>query len=373
MPNATFKIMNQDFSILNSINESAAIINSDGVILFVNTSWNLFSSENGGSESTSIGANYLKVCNKVGGSDIGIAENVSAGISAIICKQKNMFEIEYPCHSPSQQRWFILRASRLSTNDELILVMHINITKRKLAEIELENKNEKMQIINDRLHSSLYKIAHDIQGPLNSLIGLIDISKKTNDIASIKMSMDIMNKSSINLKSFVQETLKYISFNPINERLNFDDFLQQQLKSVETLLAANSIEIQLDLGLNKEFYTNTTEFRSIFTNLLYNSIKYYDPEKNKRFINIFFRVEESKVLLKIKDNGIGITKKDLSKLFEQNFQVNPISSEGTGLGLYMVKKSVDLLNGKINVFSDLKNETEFTVELPNKKPDANYP
>ncbi len=360
--------MKQDFSILDSLIESSAIIDNSGIILFVNRAWCLFSNENNGDGTkTDIGVNYLSVCDNVVGEESEITKNASTGIRNVITGVQKIFELEYPCHSPVEKRWFILRASRLSTNDKLILVMHINITKRKLAEIDLELNNEKMKVINDRLHSSIYKIVHDIQSPLNSIIGIIDLSKKDNDIQSIKKSMDLMNKSSINLKSFINETLNYISSTATYDFLDFNIFLQSQLELIDPLLQANSIEIKRDLGAKNKFYTNSVEFRSIFTNLLYNAIKYCDPEKNKKYINILLRIEEDRIILKIKDNGIGIKKEHLSQLFESNFQVNKAKSEGIGLGLYMVKKSVEALEGTITVTSDFKNETEFTVEIPNKK------
>ncbi len=348
--------------------ESAAVINSEGLIIFVNRAWKLFSKKNEGNETeTNVGVNYLSVCGRVVGNDSGLTSNASLGIREVIAREREMFELEYPCHSPTEKRWFILRASRHLTNDKLTLVMHINITKRKLGEMEVERNNETIQIINKRLNSSIYKIAHDIQGTLNSIMGLINISKEESDIGSIKMYLDLINKSSINLNSFIKETLHYSSSGSTNNYLDFDILLQKELESLEPLLKVNSIEVKPDVGENEKFYTNHIEFRSVITNLLTNAIKYCDPEKSKKIIEVFFRTEENKAILKIKDNGIGIKKENIPRLFELNFQVDKDSSGGVGLGLYMVKQSVDLLKGTISVSSNLKIETEFTVEIPNNK------
>ena len=176
----------------------------------------------------------------------------------------------------------------------------------------------------------------------------------------------MINSSSINLKSFIHETLQYISSNPVNEYLNFDLLVQKELQSLQPLLDENSIEIKLDVEEKIKFHTNIFEFHSVFSNILSNSIKYCDQNKSKKHIHIFFKTEKNKAVLIIKDNGIGIKKDDLAKLFELNFQVKKNTKSGVGLGLFMVKKSVLILEGTISVSSVYEKETQFTVEIPNK-------
>jgi len=359
--------MNEDFYILDSIKESAAVIDSDGFIIFVNKAWKLFSKDNDGNPTkTNVGINYLSICDRGIGDEADLMMNASSGIRKVIAGKKETFELEYPCHSPFKKKWFTLRASKLLTDNKLTLVLHIDITKRKLVEIEVEKNNEKIQIINERLNSAIYKIVHDIQSPLNSIIGIVNLSKKESDIGLIKTYMDLINKSSINLNSFINETLHYISSSSVYDYLDFNVLLQEQLETIEPLLKENSIEIRLDLGENNTFHTNPFEFRSVFANILTNALKYSDPKKAKKYIDIFFRVYEDKAILKIKDNGIGIREQDIPRLFEHNFQINKNSSSGVGLGLFMVKKSIILLEGSISVNSTFKIETEFTVEVPNK-------
>ena len=103
---------------------------------------------------------------------------------------------------------------------------------------------------------------------------------------------------------------------------------------------------------------------SILSNLISNSIKYSDNKKTEKFIKITFLSEKGKAVLKVEDNGIGIRKKEFSKVFERKFQVDEKSSEGGGIGLYMVQKSVLLLGGTINFKSNFGIGTEFIVELP---------
>ena len=106
------------------------------------------------------------------------------------------------------------------------------------------------------------------------------------------------------------------------------------------------------------------------SNLIGNSIKYIDEKKNDKSIQITFSSDDSKGILKIEDNGIGINKKEIPKLTEQNYQVNKSSSDGKGLGLYMVNKSVVLLGGTLRIRSDFGIGSEVIIEIPNSRKDV---
>ena len=84
---------------------------------------------------------------------------------------------------------------------------HIDITNRKIAELEVEKNYSKSLNINERLHATLYRIVHDIQNPLSSIMGLVDLSKSESDTKTLKKYLEIIEKGSTNLSSFVKETL----------------------------------------------------------------------------------------------------------------------------------------------------------------------
>lgn len=127
-------------------------------------------------------------------------------------------------------------------------------------------------------------------------------------------------------------------------------------------------------GINLIFDTNREEniisldkdkYEKIILNLLSNSIKFTPKGKN---INVTVITEKDCVLIKIKDEGIGISKENLSKIFDRFVQVNnPVSnnSQGTGLGLSLVKNFVELMNGEIEVKSKLDEGTEFSLKFSN--------
>lgn len=120
-------------SVLDALAENVVVLNPEGLIVMVNRSWLAFASENGASATTSnaIGVNYLKVCEACRGQDADYAMQAVQGIRAVLSGQQPSFSMEYPCHSPTQQRWFVMNVSGLHGPDGGRLgavVSHVNIS-----------------------------------------------------------------------------------------------------------------------------------------------------------------------------------------------------------------------------------------------------
>ena len=134
-------------NVLDSLPEHIAVTDRDGRIVMVNAAWRGFAERNGGAATNrcGIGTNYLEVCLspeaiRQGGRQDGIARAVHDGLHRILDGKADDFTIEYPCHSPNEQRWFLMHATRLNDHDGGIVVSHINITNRKLMELRLDDE-----------------------------------------------------------------------------------------------------------------------------------------------------------------------------------------------------------------------------------------
>jgi len=116
------------------------------------------------------------------------------------------------------------------------------------------------------------------------------------------------------------------------------------------------------VAYKKDFFTSPKLLHSIFQNLISNAIKY--RSKNKPFIKVSVIENSDKdLLITVNDNGIGISTADQKKLFDKAFQVNE-NNVGHGVGLYLVKESVERLNGSIQVQSQLGKGTSFVLQIP---------
>ena len=137
-------------SILDSLTAHIAVLDAQGVIVAVNSAWRRFAEENGLSESCRnlLGFNYLHACKNASNQpDGGEASAAQMGIAGVLEGEQESFHLEYPCHSPTQQRWFHMTVLPLQGSRRGVVVSHENITVRKLMEDELKASEKKFRSI----------------------------------------------------------------------------------------------------------------------------------------------------------------------------------------------------------------------------------
>ncbi len=126
--------------VLNSLEEQVAVIDKNGTIVDVNAAWKRFGVENGLSEDfTSVGCNYLDVCSAPVNNVDSHTSEARQGIADVIAGKRDTFYFEYPCHSPTEKRWFMMRVRCVKDSSKrFFVVSHQDITLRKLAEERAE-------------------------------------------------------------------------------------------------------------------------------------------------------------------------------------------------------------------------------------------
>ena len=129
-------------STINALRSHIAILDESGVIIFVNEAWRRFAEANQLNLSDhGLGTNYLKVCESAEGEDAPLAQEALNGLKALLDFRQDVFTLEYPCHSPTEKRWFNMRATRFMDGDSpRVVVAHLDITKEKLAEKMLQDR-----------------------------------------------------------------------------------------------------------------------------------------------------------------------------------------------------------------------------------------
>ena len=114
--------------------------------------WSRFADDNGGlPEHTGVGTNYLDVCRRAGGRDADDAARSLDGLQAVLSGSQPEFRLEYPCHSPTERRWFLLQASPVSGSPGGAVTAHLTITERKLAEEVVRRSAAELSRSNDEL------------------------------------------------------------------------------------------------------------------------------------------------------------------------------------------------------------------------------
>ncbi len=134
-------------TVLNSMSAHIAIIDGKGVILETNRAWQEFAVKNGMAEDqTSIGTNYVEMCDAAVGEGAEDAHAVAEGIRDVVNLRKEEFLYDYPCHTPTAKHWHYLRVIRITDTDPLRLVIsHEDITALKLAEEQLYERERELE------------------------------------------------------------------------------------------------------------------------------------------------------------------------------------------------------------------------------------
>ena len=136
-------------SILSALHASIAVINEEGVIISTNQTWDDFTNSNDGQLiNCGIGINYLEVC-KNSMREENDAYNANKGILSVLTGKKFIFEMEYPCHSPTEKRWFSMRITPFKGKSGGAVITHYNITEKKLQELEVQKSNELFRAITE--------------------------------------------------------------------------------------------------------------------------------------------------------------------------------------------------------------------------------
>ncbi len=236
----------------------------------------------------------------------------------------------------------------------------------KLRTIELKETNQKLNKTVKELDRFVYSASHDLSAPLKSILGLVNIAKLENKNSNLEIHLkyieDSINKQERVIKSLIQysrNSRQEIIIKP----LNIYNLVEQILLDLKYMPGSAQVEIIVDV--DKEMTINNDELRMkmILNNLLNNGIKYSDRDKKDSFVHVKMTLKENSWLLSVKDNGLGIAENQKGKVFDMFYRATE-ESDGSGLGLFIVKEAVDRLEGNISLESTLKEGSFFELEFP---------
>ncbi len=244
-------------------------------------------------------------------------------------------------------------------------------------ETTVEQRTIKLKETIDQLNKSVneldrfvYSASHDISAPLKSIQGLVNIAKIENRDKNLDVHLDYIEKSIRKLEEVIGDLIQF-SRNARSElsiiNISLYDFINEITHALKYLSSGYTLEIEIDIPKSAVIRSDQQRLQMIFHNLLTNAIKYQDKEKDTHWIKVHFSQNETHWTIDIKDNGIGIPADHAEKVFQMFYRATEYS-DGTGLGLYIVKEAVNKLGGEINLISEEHAGTHFSVTLPNEIP-----
>ncbi|SHI53131.1 PAS domain S-box-containing protein [Arenibacter nanhaiticus] len=244
-----------------------------------------------------------------------------------------------------------------------------DITERKNAELILEKQNHELLKTNKELDRFVYSVSHDLRSPLTSIQGLASIiedeTKEPETLEHVQMIKNNINR----LDEFTRKILSYSRNNRTDleiQTIPIKETIADIVLSLQNIANAQGISFDIDVKENSTFYSDKFRFKTILENLISNAIKYHKDCNSDKFISVKAISDDNILQLKVSDNGIGIPLEYQEKIFDMFFRISS-KAEGSGIGLYIVKDTIDKLEGSINVCSQVKTGTTFEIILKNFK------
>ncbi|MCU0430021.1 MAG: sensor histidine kinase [Cytophagaceae bacterium] len=235
-------------------------------------------------------------------------------------------------------------------------------------ELKINQQKNIIQEQKDQIENFLYRASHDIKGPLKSIDGLARLGLIDQQYGPEYFSR--IQRMTIRLQKIVDNFLSLVKNNnsPITvEEVRLKEIVQQCLED-QFLEYPGRNEITIENLVDETVIVETEYFSlySILQNILENAIKYRDPQKPNKYIRIQAKRYEFHLKLEVEDNGQGIHPSFKEKVFSMFYRANIENTEGVGMGLYIVKQSLERIQGKVRFESEEGKFTKFIIQLPLK-------
>jgi PAS domain S-box-containing protein len=295
--------------------------------------------------------------------------------STIQLANKSILETSYnPIHNESREiigaALFVKDITDKKLIEEKMKTLNEELVKQnvQMAEQEQQLKAtlEELSERNFELDQLMYKTSHDLRSPLSSIMGLVNLANLDKDAASKDNYLAKIGGRIKKLDDFIRSMLDYARVNRVEivpEAIDLKTVAASCIRELEHLENFEAIKTEINAIKTAPFKSDPLRIKIIFGNIISNAYKYFNPSVDS-FLKVTIDVNEHSARIEFKDNGIGIQSEHLDKIFNMFYRATD-RSQGSGLGMYIVKQAVEKLGGKITIKSDYGKGTQIKVVLPN--------
>jgi PAS domain S-box-containing protein len=281
---------------------------------------------------------------------------------------------EFECRlrrKDGQFRWHLARAIPV-VGDKGVVTVWVgtctDIHDNKMREKELEVKNRELSKTNTDLDNFVYTASHDLKLPISNLEGLVYALKHEacyQEGGEEKVLLDMVGNSINRLKGTIEDLTEITKIqkdlNTDIEEASFMEVLEETKEDIANVINSTNAIIRTDLQVRTVRFSHRN-LKSIIYNLLTNAIKFHVQDRIPEVCISTFN-KNGHIVLKVKDNGMGIASSKKKSIFTMFSRLNA-SIEGTGIGLYIIKRIIENSGGKIEVESEVGEGSAFSVYFP---------
>lgn len=279
-------------------------------------------------------------------------------------KISDSYELEVRGSDGDERVWLVSGGPNYDLTGSVIgsIGLHFDITETRNLEIQREQLLERLERQNRQLNEYAQIVSHDLKSPLRSIHSLITFIKEDNDKefnAQTAKYFDLIQEKVEKMEFLIQGILAYSKIDSPTSRKETID-LNELVKSIESILY---IPHHISIKINKKLPVVKEDFfrmQQLFLNLISNAINYND--KPKGFVEIDVEEEANRYVFSIRDNGIGISPRNQSRIFKMFESING-NENSTGIGLNIVKKVLDNIGEEIWLISEVGVGTTFYFTL----------
>lgn len=238
----------------------------------------------------------------------------------------------------------------------------------QMLDFKVEQRTKELEKANEDLGTFLYRSSHDIIGPIATLNGLISLGRMEVKDPSGKDYIHKIGQTTQKLSAIIRHINSVFEIKKRDlefENFNLRSMAEKVIVELKDFYPEENIEYILDLADDLEIKSDKDFIQIIIFELLKNSIIYKSKTEPRPFIKLTAAVLSNKLTIYVTDNGIGINSANEMKIFEM-FQRATETSQGSGLGLYIVKSILDRLKGKISLLKKTEPGTTFEIRIPLK-------
>ena len=295
------------------------------------------------------------------GKNISALSPVSGTILEILSTKKQVRNYEVEQEISGIRKSLMLNSTDVYSEDKKLDTYSIvieDITEIRKIEKQL-NQNEKFFAMGELASG----VAHEIRNPLNT-ISMISQRlereyRKVVDSDDFNTLAEVLHSESLRVNGIIEQFLRFAKpANLVLQKIKVTEFFEELLKIVNIQAEAKQIEINLSIERDEEINIDYMQMKQVFINLFRNS---FDATSPGGKINFLYRKQEGKSVFELTDTGCGITKENLKKIFNIYFTTK---SDGTGMGLSIVRQIILQHNGNIEVESEINKGTKIIITLP---------
>jgi signal transduction histidine kinase len=369
-------------SVIDAMPAHLAVLNERGEILLVNKRWTDFATENGGDPSLiGPGVNYLKICDAAADGDADEAGAVAEGIRSVVGGERDSFYIQYPCHSPTEKRWFQVRVSRCpGEGPARVVVTHESITEARLTEQEIrKHQAELAHLLRVSTVSEMAAgLAHELNQPLASIANFASGCRRRLETGALDakvmtQALDEIAEQAHRAGEIIRRVRHFLRK---GEVLKESIDVAQLVDDAVALMAAELREHDITLTSSVSddvpiVLADGIQIQQVVMNLVRNAveaIRDHNPPGDPRRVELRVRpTDPGMVRVDVVDSGPGASGDAAVKLFDPFFTTK---DAGMGIGLSLCRSIIDAHGGEIWARPNRDRGMNFTFTLPITEPSS---